>query len=38
VVEIFPGKNHSDILTPELHQRMRAEIVQAFLKHHSVEK
>jgi hypothetical protein len=37
-VEIFAGKDHSDILTTELHQRMRAEIVQAFLKHHQVEK
>ena len=35
VVEIIPGKTHFDLLTPELRQRMRAEMVESFLKHHS---
>jgi hypothetical protein len=34
VVEMFPGRNHFDLLTDELRLRNRAEIVQAFLKHH----
>lgn len=38
VVEIVPGKNHSDLLTAELHQKMRAEIVQKYLQHHPAEK
>ncbi|MBI3865774.1 MAG: hypothetical protein HY290_28205 [Planctomycetia bacterium] len=35
VVEIIPGRNHFDLITAELNQRMRAEIVQTFLKHHN---
>jgi pimeloyl-ACP methyl ester carboxylesterase len=34
VVEIVPGKTHFDLLTPELIQRNRAEIVARYLKHH----
>jgi hypothetical protein len=34
VVEIYPGRDHFDLLTDELRQRFRREIVQAFLKHH----
>jgi hypothetical protein len=37
VVEIVPGKDHGNLLTPELNQRLRAEMVQAFLKNHSAE-
>jgi hypothetical protein len=37
VVEIIPGKDHGNLLTPELNQRLRAEMVQAFLKNHSAE-
>lgn len=38
VVEIVPGKTHFDLLTPELNQRLRAEIVQQFLKQHPAGK
>lgn len=38
VVEIVPGKTHFDLITPELNQRMRAEIVQSYLKRHPAEK
>jgi hypothetical protein len=34
VVELVPGKTHFDLLTPELSQRIRAEIVARYLKHH----
>ena len=34
VVEMVPGKTHFDLLTTELNQRLRAEIVQTFLQHH----
>jgi len=34
VVEIHPGRDHSDLLTDELRQRFRREIVQAYLKNH----
>jgi hypothetical protein len=34
VVEMIPGKNHFDLLTPDLLQRLRGEIVQKFLLHH----
>ena len=38
VVEIFPGKNHFDIMTPDLATRMRAEMVASYLKNHAREK
>jgi S-formylglutathione hydrolase FrmB len=38
IVEIVPGKNHFDLLTPDLQMRMRAEIVARFLKHHPGNK
>jgi hypothetical protein len=38
VVEIVPGKTHFDLLSPELHARMRREIVASFLKNHGVDK
>jgi hypothetical protein len=31
VVEIHPGKDHSNLITPELRNRIRQEMVQAFL-------
>lgn len=34
VVEIHKGKNHGSLMTQELRTRMRAEMVEAFLKHH----
>jgi len=37
VVEIVPGKDHGNLLSPELTQRIRAEMVQAFLKQHTFE-
>lgn len=37
VVEMVPGRNHMDLLTPGLTARIRAEMVQAFLKHHAFE-
>ncbi|WP_339730365.1 alpha/beta hydrolase-fold protein [uncultured Gimesia sp.] len=33
VVEIFPGKNHSSLMTKDLVLRMRKEMVQSFLAH-----
>ena len=33
VVEIFPGKNHSSLMTRDLILRMRKEMVQTFLAH-----
>ncbi len=35
VVEIFPGKNHSSLLSKDLLLRIRKEMVQSFLKHQS---
>jgi acetyl esterase/lipase len=37
VVEIQEGKNHSDILTRELAERIRSEMRAAFLQHHEWE-
>jgi S-formylglutathione hydrolase FrmB len=34
VVEIHQGKTHGSLMTQELRSRMRAEMVDAFLKHH----
>lgn len=34
VVEIVPDKNHSNLLTPELRDRIRREMAESFLKHH----
>ena len=34
VVEIVPGKDHSNLLTPEIRARIRKEMTAAFLKHH----
>lgn len=34
VVEIQPGKDHGNILTPALFNRIRNEMTEAFLKHH----
>ncbi len=36
-VELVPGKTHFDLITTELNQRMRAEMVQSFLTHHQPE-
>ena len=38
IVEIVPGKNHSDLLTAELNLQLRAEMVTMFLKYHPAEK
>jgi hypothetical protein len=38
VVEIVPGKNHSDLLTAELNLQLRAEMVAKFLKYHPAAK
>lgn len=38
VVEFVPGKNHFNLLSPELTQRMRSEIVQSFLRNHPEER
>ena len=38
VVEIVPGKNHSDLLTAELNLQLRAEMVAKFLKYHPTAK
>ncbi|MFN0054564.1 MAG: alpha/beta hydrolase-fold protein [Planctomycetales bacterium] len=35
VVELVPGKDHSNIFSPELVRRIREEMVAAFLRHHS---
>ncbi|MGE5192043.1 MAG: alpha/beta hydrolase-fold protein [Deltaproteobacteria bacterium] len=35
IVEIIPGKSHFDLLTADLHLRMRGEMVKSFLVHHS---
>ncbi|MCY2967552.1 MAG: alpha/beta hydrolase-fold protein [Planctomycetota bacterium] len=37
VVELFPGKDHGSLMTRELVTRIRAEMVQSFLKHHKVQ-
>ncbi|MEX0716140.1 MAG: alpha/beta hydrolase-fold protein [Planctomycetaceae bacterium] len=37
VVEIVPGKDHSNVLSPELVERIRAEMTAAFLKRHEWE-
>jgi len=34
VVELVPGKDHGSLLTGELQQRMRREMVAAYLSHH----
>lgn len=34
VIELVPGKDHSTLYSPELLQRIRSEMVDAFLKHH----
>jgi hypothetical protein len=34
VVEIVPDKNHSNLLTPELRDRIRREMAETFLKYH----
>lgn len=34
VVELIPGKDHGNILSPDLFARMRREMVQSYLKHH----
>jgi hypothetical protein len=37
VVEIHPGKNHSSVMTRELRNRIRSEMVEAFLTKHPQE-
>jgi S-formylglutathione hydrolase FrmB len=37
VVEVFPGKSHFDLLSPDLVARMRREIVASYLGHHRGE-
>ncbi len=37
VIEIVPDKNHSNLLTPELRDRLRREMSETFLKHHAVK-
>jgi S-formylglutathione hydrolase FrmB len=37
VVEMVPGRDHMNLMTPSLVARIRSEMVQAFLKHHAVE-
>lgn len=34
VVELVPGKNHGNLLEPELFLRMRGAMVKSYLKHH----
>jgi len=34
VVELVPGRNHFDLLTPDLQMRIRRELTESFLKHH----
>jgi pimeloyl-ACP methyl ester carboxylesterase len=34
VIELVPGKDHSNLLSPELRQRIRGEMVEQFLKSH----
>jgi hypothetical protein len=38
IVELVPGKDHFDLFSPELAQRIRSEMVQRYLKHHPVAK
>ena len=34
VIELVPGKDHSNLMTRELTTRIRTEMAEAFLKHH----
>jgi hypothetical protein len=38
VIELVPGKDHSNLLTRELTTRIRTEMAEAFLKHHPAPK
>jgi pimeloyl-ACP methyl ester carboxylesterase len=38
VIEIVPGRDHSDLATQELALRFRAEMTERFLKHHAAAK
>jgi hypothetical protein len=38
VIELVPGKDHSNLLTRELATRIRTEMAEAFLKHHPAPK
>jgi hypothetical protein len=38
VVEILTGKTHFDLLSPDLHARMRREMVTSYLRHHPERK
>lgn len=37
VVEIHEGKDHMNLITPQLARRIRAEMTEAFLKHHQTK-
>lgn len=38
VVELVPGKDHGSVLTRELTQRIRSEMVQAYLRQHPISQ